>query len=61
MARTRLPSTQEKVKRIRPKLTSSQKESRRKKFVDLTKAINVARAGYEEEATSISETFGRSV
>jgi hypothetical protein len=59
MARTRHVPAQKPIKKVRPKLTSAQKESRRKKFVDLTKAIGVARAAYEEEATSIAETFGR--
>ena len=61
MARTRHVPAQRKIKRVRPKLTSAQKQSRRKRFVDLTNAIGVARAVYEEEATSIAETFGRFV
>jgi hypothetical protein len=51
----------QKIKRIRPKLTSGQKEARQEKFTNLTHALDTARNKYQEEAQTISATYGRLV
>jgi hypothetical protein len=48
-----------KDKRIRPKLTPAQKETRRQKFIDLTNAIGEARNSYQEAAHDIAKQHGR--
>ena len=48
-----------KDKRVQPKLTSAQKETRCQKFVDLADAIHDARESYQGAVKSISEKHRR--
>jgi hypothetical protein len=50
-----------KAKRVRPKLTEGQKETCRKKFADLSNAIETARESYKQAVCEISENHGRYV
>ena len=48
-----------KARRSQPKLTTAQKETHRKRLMDLMEAINNARQSYQEAAEEIAETHGR--
>jgi hypothetical protein len=49
----------QKIKRSRPKLTTSQKAARCEKAVNLSNAINDAREAYQDEAVDIADTYKR--
>jgi len=55
MARMKTP----KDKRIRPKLTSEQKKTRRQNLLDLTNAIREAQDSHQTAVKSISEKHKR--
>ncbi|KAG1812025.1 hypothetical protein EV424DRAFT_1349418 [Suillus variegatus] len=48
------------VKRVHPQLTTSQKATRREKFVSLTNDINDTRASYMDEVQGLAKKHGRS-
>ncbi|KAG2108833.1 hypothetical protein BD769DRAFT_1365791, partial [Suillus cothurnatus] len=53
--------TTSKHKRVRAKLTTGQKATRREKFGNLTNAIATARDAFQEEARAIAQDHGRSL
>lgn len=53
------PTKSSKDKRIRPKLTTAQKNTRRQKFTDLTNAVRDARESYQKSVKTISEKHRR--
>ncbi|KAG1724126.1 hypothetical protein EDB19DRAFT_1834293 [Suillus lakei] len=53
-------STMKKVLRVCPKLTTSQKATRREKFMSLTMDVNDTRDAYLQEVQSLAKKHGRS-
>jgi len=54
-------TTSPKIKKIRPRLTDEQKNTRREKFVALTNDIEQARTVYSNKIENISKKHGRYV